>query len=538
MLSLDLPSLHFQPLLYRPDGVGHWSGHTPFACDLIQSMRPSVFVELGVYYGESYFACCQSIAEAGLACACCGVDTWGGDLHTGPYGEEVFREVDEFNQRSYGSFSTLLRTSFDDAAQRYAPESIDLLHLDGLHLYEAVRHDVETWLPKLRPGGILLLHDIAVRQGDFGVWRFWAELESRFPTFAFTHSCGLGVALKPGPLPAGGIVEFIFRSRAARPETVRAYYELCAERLESRFNAERCQIRRDVTTQLYWRSEGESFSEERSTRVYHTLRNAESTIRLPIASASEAPLVELRLDLAHSPAVLYLSRVSILDPAGNALWELGLAPVSKDLIPSGVQLLEDGGGQGALAVVTTPDAWMLLPAKAECLGSLPSGSVLELGVSAADPVRVLADCVAELKAATLRADRLHQRLDESEAAARACREAVSTVQRLTAESEEVVRFYNDALGTAQRLVSEREEELRRLKQAEEASERLLSEREAEVRELSKVLDQATQGLRQVEIEREDLRRRFDYIERSFIWQAARPLRRLEHFLRRRRPAQP
>jgi len=33
-----------------------------------------------------------------------------------------------------------------------------------------------TWLPKVRPGGVILLHGIAVRTGDYSVWRLWEEL--------------------------------------------------------------------------------------------------------------------------------------------------------------------------------------------------------------------------------------------------------------------------------------------------------------------------------------------------------------------------
>jgi GT2 family glycosyltransferase len=171
---------------------GAWSMHLPFAWDLARELKPEAFVELGVYRGESYFAFCQSVAENGLPTMCYGVDTWRGDIHMGPYGPEIRREVEAYNRR-YSSFSTLLRTTFDEALSRFADASIDLLHIDGGHTYEEVKHDFTNWLPKLSNRGIILFHDVTERENDFGVWRLWQEIASKGRSFVFDFGHGLGV---------------------------------------------------------------------------------------------------------------------------------------------------------------------------------------------------------------------------------------------------------------------------------------------------------------------------------------------------------
>ncbi len=172
----------------------YWVGHLPFAHFVIQETNPKIFVELGTHSGNSYFSCCQAVQDNDLSTQCYAVDTWQGDEHVGQYGEDVFKHVNAHNQMHYNSFSQLLRMTFDDALNCFADGSINLLHIDGLHFYDAVRHDFETWLPKLAPGGVIMFHDTNIRDHDFGVWKLWGELQAVYPHhLEFFHSCGLGV---------------------------------------------------------------------------------------------------------------------------------------------------------------------------------------------------------------------------------------------------------------------------------------------------------------------------------------------------------
>jgi hypothetical protein len=170
-----------------------WTGHIPFGAWLIDAMRPQTFVELGSHFGMSYAAFCQTVAASELPTRCYAVDTWQGDEHAGFYGDDVYNDLAAFNARHFAGFSSLLRTTFDEARDYFPDGGVDLLHIDGLHTYDAVKHDFETWLPKLSDRAVVLFHDTNVRERGFGVWRYWAEISQSYPHIEFDHSAGLGV---------------------------------------------------------------------------------------------------------------------------------------------------------------------------------------------------------------------------------------------------------------------------------------------------------------------------------------------------------
>ncbi|MEO6155417.1 MAG: class I SAM-dependent methyltransferase [Thermomonas sp.] len=172
-----------------------WTGHIPFAGWIMLAARPQCFVELGTHRGASFLAFAQAVSDYGLETRCNAIDTWSGDEHAGFYGDDVINALRAEHDSAYGQFSTLMRMTFDQALDEFADGSVDLLHIDGLHTYEAVRHDFESWLPKLSECGVVLFHDITETGRGFGVWRLWAEIRGKYPTFQFQHAHGLGIAL-------------------------------------------------------------------------------------------------------------------------------------------------------------------------------------------------------------------------------------------------------------------------------------------------------------------------------------------------------
>ncbi|EKN6196044.1 class I SAM-dependent methyltransferase [Yersinia enterocolitica] len=214
-------SMRFTP--QRLSRAIDWHGHLCFAAWLMELVRPQALVELGVFRGDSLSTFSQAAKELNINCEITGVDTWGGDSTTGVYGEEVYSEVRDYFSSNFIR-TTLFRGLFDDALTSFADDSVDILHIDGCHHYEAVKHDFESWLPKIsKRNGVVLFHDTSVVSEGFGAKRYWNEIKDSYPSFSFVHSNGLGVLLVGKEQPDALLQ---LSHSAELLDIVRAIYEL------------------------------------------------------------------------------------------------------------------------------------------------------------------------------------------------------------------------------------------------------------------------------------------------------------------------
>ena len=135
--------------------MAHW---------LVENLQPECVVELGSHYGVSFFAFCEAAELWSKQTYIYAIDTWKGDEHAGYYDNEVFNKVSIHQQKYHAQRSQLIRSTFAKAAEQFSDGSLDLIHIDGLHTYEAVRRDYDEWKVKLKHGGSVIFHDWNVRE--------------------------------------------------------------------------------------------------------------------------------------------------------------------------------------------------------------------------------------------------------------------------------------------------------------------------------------------------------------------------------------
>ena len=169
--------------------------HAPFEFWLTKILQPKILVELGSEPGSSYLSFCQAIDGLRLDCRAFAIY---------PRADKTLDagEIRSFHDQRYSAFSSVLATRTEEAFERFAPKSVDLLNIAVLPEGDNVRRMLRTFRDAMSDKAVLLLQSINAESSDPSLARLFIELSRECPNFAFLHGQGLGVIGLGDKLPS------------------------------------------------------------------------------------------------------------------------------------------------------------------------------------------------------------------------------------------------------------------------------------------------------------------------------------------------
>ena len=126
----------------------------------------ALFVEIGSFKGKSTAFMCVEIINSGKKISFDCIDP---QKLLGHYADSATEKPEVFEGYNTSAFHerlapvrgyyNLIEKTSDDAVNYYPDGSIDFIMIDGDHSYEGVKKDVLNYIPKMKPGGIMVGDD-------------------------------------------------------------------------------------------------------------------------------------------------------------------------------------------------------------------------------------------------------------------------------------------------------------------------------------------------------------------------------------------
>ena len=122
----------------------------PLLYEAVRRYDKAVVAELGVRDGKSTVALLRGVSE-------CGGHVWSVD--DGPVTAPHWWE-------SSGYWSLLVADDMGEKAANWIPARLDVLFIDTSHMYGHTLAELARYVPRVRPGGVVLCHDVELtREG-------------------------------------------------------------------------------------------------------------------------------------------------------------------------------------------------------------------------------------------------------------------------------------------------------------------------------------------------------------------------------------
>ncbi len=112
-------------------------------------------VEIGTLYGDSAEIWCSVNPQLHLTC----IDPYGPYRKRGHSQKEQDAAYEATRKRLSGFNVTMLRKMSLAVVDQFADESLDFVNIDGDHSFDAAIMDIVAYVPKVRKGGLILVHD-------------------------------------------------------------------------------------------------------------------------------------------------------------------------------------------------------------------------------------------------------------------------------------------------------------------------------------------------------------------------------------------
>jgi hypothetical protein len=131
------------------------------------------FVEIGAWKGKSAAFAGVEILNSGKDITYYAVDHFlGSEEHRNPVSPHYdYASISGDLKAQYlvniepvKSVVKTLDMQSGEASKKFKKQSLDFVYIDGSHDFDSVCNDIETWLPKLKPGGMIGGHDYTTHE--------------------------------------------------------------------------------------------------------------------------------------------------------------------------------------------------------------------------------------------------------------------------------------------------------------------------------------------------------------------------------------
>lgn len=185
-MLFDKPLALIQPWQFTEELIG--------LAKELEKLKPKVVVEIGTANGGTLFMATRLASEDAKLIS---IDLPGGKYGGGypAWKTPIYESFRRPNQSL-----TLLRadshqeSSFEELKKQLNGASIDYLFIDGDHSYAGVKQDFEMYHTLVRPGGLVVFHDIVVHpKSSCDVHTFWEEIKTKYVFKEFIKDGNPGV---------------------------------------------------------------------------------------------------------------------------------------------------------------------------------------------------------------------------------------------------------------------------------------------------------------------------------------------------------